>query len=88
MSEKETKQKQLEALKEHRQKVTEMGGGDRVEGQKKRGKLTARERIDTLLDKGSFCEIGMFVKSRGNSYSDVPADAVITGYGKINGRRV
>ncbi len=84
----EVKQKQLDALKERREKVIEMGGAERVEGQKRRGKLTARERIDALLDENSFREIGMFVKSRGNSYAEVPADAVITGYGKIDGKRV
>ena len=66
-----------------------MGGSDRVAAQNKRGKLTARQRIDMLLDEDSFQETGIFVKSRGApSYGDVPADAVITGLGKIYGRRV
>jgi len=64
-----------------------MGGSERVEAQKKRGKLTARERIDALLDKGSFRETGMFVKSRG-AVAEIPADAVVAGYGKIDGRKV
>jgi acetyl-CoA carboxylase carboxyltransferase component len=81
------KKRQLESLKERRDKVREMGGSDRVEAQKKRGKLTARERIDALLDKGSFRETGMFARSRG-AVAEIPADGVITGYGKIDGRKV
>ncbi|GAG11650.1 unnamed protein product, partial [marine sediment metagenome] len=59
-----------------------------VERQKKKGKLTARERIDRLLDKGTFREIGMFAKSRSTAYKEAPADGVITGYGKIDDRKV
>ena len=84
---KQAKDKLLAELEQRREKIKEMGGSERVEGQKKRGKLTARERIDTLLDKGTFREIGMFARSRGAT-GEVPADAVITGYGKIDGRRV
>ena len=83
----EVKVKQLAELEERRAMVGGLGGKDRVETQKKRGKLTARERIDMLLDEGTFREIGMFAKSRG-AMAEVPADAVITGYGKIDGRRV
>jgi len=81
------KQKQLAELSTRREKIKEMGGKERVEAQEKRGKLTARERIDRLLDKGTFLEIGMFAKSRG-AFRDLPADAVITGGGRIDGRRV
>jgi acetyl-CoA carboxylase carboxyltransferase component len=83
----EAKQKQLENLNERRDKISEMGGRDRVEAQKKKGKLTARQRIDALLDKGTFREIGMFARSRGAS-GKVPADGVVTGYGSIDGRKV
>jgi acetyl-CoA carboxylase carboxyltransferase component len=83
------KEKQLSELKERRQKLQMMGGSDRIATQNKKGKLTARQRIDILLDEGSFQETGIFVKSRGaSSYGDVPADAVVTGLGKIEGRRV
>jgi len=82
----QTKERQLNELRERRQKLQMMGGNDRVAAQNKKGKLTARQRIDMLLDEGSFHETGMFVKSRGTG--DVPADAVITGLGKIDGRRV
>ncbi len=83
----QVKKKQLADLNERRRKVTEMGGEARVDAQKKRGKLTARERIDALLDRGTFREIGIFARSRGAS-EEVPADGVITGYGKIDGRKV
>ena len=85
----QAKQRQLSELQERRKKIEEMGGSRRVEKQKERGKLTARERIDMLLDKGTFCEMGMFAKSRGaDSYGEVPADGVITGYGEIDSRKV
>ena len=82
-------ERQLAELEQRRERVKGMGGRERVEAQRNKGKLTARERIDKLLDRGTFCEIGMFAKSRGAaSYGEVPADAVITGYGKIDGRKV
>jgi len=84
----EAKERQLAELGERRERIEGMGGRERVATQKKKGKLTARERINTLLDKGTFREIGMFAKSRGASYEEVSADAVITGYGKIDGRKV
>ena len=83
----DVKKKQLEELEQRRKKILGMGGPDRVETQKKKGKLTARERIDTLLDEGTFQESGMFAKSRG-AVTDIAADGVITGYGKVNGRKV
>jgi len=85
--EKKIKDALLSALEDRRAKIREMGGAERVESQKKRGKLSARERIDALLDEGTFREIGMFSESRGAT-ANVPADAVITGSGKIDGRKV
>ncbi|MEK7352981.1 MAG: carboxyl transferase domain-containing protein, partial [Chloroflexota bacterium] len=83
----EIKKRQLDTLKERQKKAAEMGGEERVARQKESGKLNARERIDALLDKGTFRETGMFARSRG-SVADIAADGVITGYGKIDGRRV
>ncbi len=87
---KQIKDNLLAELQERRDKVKEMGGRRNVERQRQRGKLTARERIEKLLDEGTFCEIAMFAKNRGSAFGmdkiDVPADAVITGYGKIDGR--
>ncbi|MBA2407866.1 MAG: acyl-CoA carboxylase subunit beta [Chitinophagales bacterium] len=73
-------------------KALEGGGTKRIDEQHKKGKLTARERIELLLDEGSFEEIGMFVTHRSNDFgmeNEVYyGDGVITGYGKINGRMV
>src|SRR5262247_2703806 len=70
-----------------------LGGGEkRIEAQHARGKLTARERIDLLLDTGSFEEWDMFVEHRcadfGMEQNKIPGDGVVTGYGTINGRLV
>jgi propionyl-CoA carboxylase beta chain len=68
------------------------GGMKRIESQHKKGKLTARERVDLLLDEGSFEEIGMFVMHRcrdfGMENEQYPGDGVVTGYGTVNGRLV
>ena len=68
------------------------GGAKRIESQHKKGKLTARERIQLLLDEGSFEEIGMFVAHRcqdfGMENEIYLGDGVVTGYGKVNGRLV
>ena len=83
----EIKAKQLADFETRRQKIIAMGGAEAVNRQKERGKLTARERIDALMDKGTFQEIGLFAKNRNTSYGEVPADGVVTGYGDINGRK-
>jgi len=89
---KQIKDKLLADLQERRTKIEGMGGKENVEKQQKRGKLTARERIEKLLDKESFCETGMFATNRGTAFGmdkiQVPADGVVTGYGKIDGRKV
>src|SRR2546426_4420253 len=77
----------------HRQAVAEQGGGpDRIAQQHKKGKLTARERLDLLLDQGSFVELDRFVTHRctdfGLADQLVPGDGVVTGYGRIDGRLV
>ncbi len=85
----QVKDRQLAELTERRKKVGELGGKESVERQKKRGKLTARDRIDVLLDEGTFHEVGMFARNRGGvSYGEVSADGVVTGYGKIDGKKV
>ena len=70
-----------------------MGGGQaRIDSQHKKGKLTARERIQLLLDEGTFCEIGAFVTHRSTDFGmekqQFLGDGVVTGYGKVNGRLV
>ncbi len=79
-------------LKEKKEKI-ELGGGDkRIEAQHKKGKKTARERLQQLFDDGSFQELDMFVKTRCTSFSlnekEIPNEGVITAYGTINGRLV
>jgi len=76
-----------------KRRQVELGGGDeRIDKQHGKGKLTARERIDYLLDDGSFVELNPFIEHRetdfgmGNSYAN--GEGVVTGYGKINGRAV
>ncbi len=85
----EVKIAQLADLEQRRQKIAAMGGPDRVASQKKKNKLTARERIDLLMDKGTFHELWGFGASRGAINPDeAAADAVITGYGQVNGKTV
>src|SRR5512142_1666616 len=78
-------------LRQKREEARAGGGAKRIEQQHAKGKLTARERIDLLLDQGSFQELGTFVTQRGaygNNNQNVYGDGVITGYGTINGRLV
>lgn len=73
-------------------RITQGGGADRIQKQHKAGKLTARERIDLLMDQGSFVELDAFVKHRctelGMDSVEAPAEGVITGYGTIDGRLI
>jgi propionyl-CoA carboxylase beta chain len=82
----------LEELEIRRDRARAGGGTARIEAQHKRGKLTARERLDLLLDEGSFEEFDMYVEHRcidfGMDKTHVPGDGVVTGWGTINGRVV
>jgi propionyl-CoA carboxylase beta chain len=82
----------VEKLEEYRKAAALGGGQKRIDAQHKRGKLTARERIDLLLDEGSFEEWDTFVEHRctdfGMADKKVPGDGVVTGYGTVNGRVV
>ena len=87
--------KQLERIKElvELRAQARLGGGEKAIGkQHDKGKYTARERIDMLLDKGSFEELDMFVRHRctnfGQEKKSFPGDGVVTGYGTIDGRLV
>src|SRR5438132_6074413 len=80
---------ELHSLKE----AAMLGGGKkRIEVQHKKGKLTARERLDLLLDPGTFNELYMFVTHRSTDFGldeqRIPGDGVVTGYGQIDGRLV
>ncbi|HSO57731.1 MAG TPA: carboxyl transferase domain-containing protein, partial [Paenisporosarcina sp.] len=76
-----------------RKREIELGGGDdRIEKQHAKGKLTARERIDLLVDKGTFVELNPFIEHRtvdfGMDTQKGPGEGVVTGYGKVNGRAI
>src|ERR1700760_4502762 len=83
----------LEKLEQRRANARLGGGKVRIEAQHKRGKLTARERIDLLMDKDSFEEFDMFVEHRATEFGmdkqpKIPGDGVVTGWGTVNGRTV
>jgi propionyl-CoA carboxylase beta chain len=82
----------LGRLDEKRQAARAGGGAARIEAQHRRGKLTARERIELLLDPGSFEEWDMLVEHRSHDFGidrhRIPGDGVVTGYGTVNGRLV
>jgi propionyl-CoA carboxylase beta chain len=81
------------AILDKKNKEAQMGGGEaRIDAQHKKGKLTARERIQLLIDEGSFEEIGKFVMHRSRDFGldkeHYLGDGVVTGYGTISGRLV
>ncbi len=82
----------IEQLEQKRAAARLGGGQKRIDAQHAKGRLTARERIDVLLDGGSFEEWDMFVEHRcadfGMADNHIPGDGVVTGYGTINGRLV
>jgi propionyl-CoA carboxylase beta chain len=82
----------VERLEQRRENARLGGGIARIEAQHKRGKLTARERTDLLMDKDSFEEFDIFVEHRcdefGMGMTKIPGDGVVTGWGTVNGRTV
>jgi propionyl-CoA carboxylase beta subunit len=82
----------IDKLEQRRADARASGGAERIAAQHKRGKLTARERIELLLDKGSFEEFDMFVEHRSDDFgmekTKIPGDGVVTGWGTVNGRAV
>jgi len=82
----------IEKLLAMRELAHQGGGPDRIEKQHAKGKLTARERLDLLLDEGSFVEQDMFVTHRTTTFGmeeqQILGDGVVTGYGRIGGRLV
>lgn len=76
-----------------KRREVEMGGGDKkIDQQHEKGKLTARERIQLLVDEGSFVEIGPFIEHRSHDFGldkiKGPGDGVVTGFAKIEGRPI
>jgi acetyl-CoA carboxylase carboxyltransferase component len=82
----------VDDLRERREKARAGGGPERIERQHEAGKLTARERLALLIDAGTFTELGLHAQphfsQRAMEGIQAPADGVITGYGKVNGRLV
>src|SRR5688572_26999016 len=93
-SKQQTKQSKskLEKLRERRQQAEVGGGADRVARQHAAGKMTARERVEFLLDEDTFEEFDKFVVHRSHDFGLdqqlYPGDGVVTGHGLIDGRRV
>jgi propionyl-CoA carboxylase beta chain len=90
---KEQEMKEIIQQLEAKRELARLGGGEkRIQAQHAKGKLTARERIELLLDAGTFEEWDMFVEHRCHDFGmgdqTVPGDGVVTGYGMINGRLV
>ncbi|WP_087971620.1 acyl-CoA carboxylase subunit beta [Oceanobacillus rekensis] len=75
-----------------KRRQVQLGGGDgRIEKQHDKGKMTARERIDYLLDDGTFVELNPFIETRSSDFginNDAKGEGVVTGYGKINGQSI
>ena len=84
--------RKLEELEELRRQAEQGGGEKRIEQQHDRGTLTARERLDMLLDEGSLVELDRFVVHRATGFGledeKYLGDGVVTGYGTIHGRLV
>ena len=82
----------IQELKRRNEEAALGGGQKRIDQQHAKGKMTARERIDYLLDKDSFEEVDRFVLHRCNDFGmekqKIPGDGVVTGYGTVNGRPV
>lgn len=82
----------LDDLHRRRERIKGLGGPERVQRQHEAGKLTARERLEHLLDPGSFVEWDMFVTHRAREFGmdqvEAPGDGVVTGYGTVDGRMV
>ncbi|MHA2310116.1 MAG: carboxyl transferase domain-containing protein, partial [Candidatus Thorarchaeota archaeon] len=87
-----SKKDKFERLAKMREEAKLGGGEERIKKQHEKGKYTARERIEKLLDQGSFVEIDEFVVHRETAFGmdekQVLGDGVITGYGTIDGRKV
>jgi len=82
----------LTQLRSRRNAIEQGGGEKKIKKQHDAGKLTARERINALLDEGSFVEIDAFVSHRCNEFdmpnTEAPGEGVVTGYGSVDGRLV
>jgi len=82
----------MEELKQRRERILQMGGTKAIEERRKKGQMSARERVEHFFDPGTFTEIGMHIRHRTTAFGmdrrEVPAEGVITGFGKVDGRNV
>jgi len=78
----------IEELEQRRATALEMGGSERVERHRQSGRLTARERIDLLVDTSSWSELGLLAEPENKREQPMAADAVITGLARVDGRKV
>src|SRR5579871_5606034 len=87
-----TTETRLQDLEKRNELAMQGGGANRIAKHKQGGRLTARERLDVLLDPGSFVEIDRFVTHRCSNFGmgeqRIAGDGVITGYGRVNGKIV
>src|SRR5262245_57602935 len=85
-------QENLQELASRNEEALQGGGPERIKRQHALGKLTARERVDSLLDPGSFVELDRFKTHRCTDFDmekkKIPGDGVVTGYGTVGGRQV
>ena len=79
----------IEQLREKRAKIHAGGGQKNIEAQHRKGKLTARERLNLLFDEGTFVELDTFVRHRSTDFGmdkkEIPGEGVVTGYGRVYG---
>ena len=89
---KDTTERKIRDFEQKSQTLKMMGGDKQIKKQHDLNKLTARERLDLFFDKDTFQEVQLFVKHRSTLFGldkkEIPADGVITGFGKVNGRTV
>lgn len=89
--EKDTRER-IEEWRQRRSVLLEMGGAKAIEERHANNQMSARERLDYLFDPGTFTEIGMWVRHRTTAFGmdrrEIPAEGIITGFGKVNGRMV
>ena len=82
----------IEELQEREAQIKGMGGAKAIDKQHQSGKLTARERLEQFFDPGTFQETDLFVRHRCVNFDivklEIPADGVVTGFGRVNGRPV
>ena len=85
-------EKYLQELNLKKEKARQGGGQARIDRQRAKGKMTARERLEYLFDEGSFQEVGSLIESRFTDFDmdkkKLPGDGVITGFGTVNGEAV